>query len=112
MDWMNSYTRLRSDSCDRFYAAPLRKSTWHFVFRGFKVAVLFCPWVLGDQRMRIKRGPENKLSRVVRRLASSPCRHAELIAYNYNPDIIKGEHHHEKDHVSRRSFRPRSHGSI
>jgi hypothetical protein len=32
---------------------------------------LFSPWILGDQRMRIKRGPENKLRKVVHRLASS-----------------------------------------
>jgi hypothetical protein len=37
---MDSYTRLRSDSGDRFDAAlRLRKSTWHFVYRDFKVAV-------------------------------------------------------------------------
>jgi hypothetical protein len=64
---------------------------WHFDFRSFKVAVFsFCPWILGDQRMRIsevgKISSENSFvgSRAV------PYYDAERITCNYNTAIRKG----------------------
>jgi hypothetical protein len=64
---------------------------WHFIFRGFKAAVsLFCPWLLGDQRMRISE--VRKISSVKSFVGSRavPYHDAELITYKYNPAIKKG----------------------
>ena len=80
---MDSYTRLRSDSCDRFYArSPLRKSPSTSSFAVSKLRFfLFCPWVLGDQRMRISE--VRKISSEKSFVGSRAVPYdAELIAYN------------------------------
>jgi hypothetical protein len=114
---MNSYTRLRSNSCDRFYAAL--RCARALALRLSQVSKLrfslFCPWVLGDPRMRISEVREISSEKSFVGSRAVSYHDAELITYNYNPATcyqIK-EHHREKDqHVIRRSVRPRNHGSI
>ena len=87
-----SYARLRSDSCDRFYAA-LRCAR---APGASSVAVsklrfsLFGPWVLGDQRMRISEVRKISSEKSFIGSRAVPYHDAELITYNYNRAIRKG----------------------